>query len=168
MSVPPDLYELYAEFGIAAEKAQVMEVEAGNAALSYLALFVDTDRISPEETAMFRSIIEDVNRKTLGAMLNHIKAFASFDDKLIEIVDKALERRNYLTHKFFRSHNFAIQSESGRQAMIAEVKEIQAALQLGLGVLNVVTDLLNHFAGRADKTKEVVEQLLLAVNASKS
>lgn len=160
MNMPPDLYELYAEFGVAAEKAQVMEVEAGNAALSYLALFVNTDRISPEETEMFRSIIEDVNRKTLGAMLKHIKAIGNFDDKLIEIVDGALEWRNYLTHKFFRSHNFAIQSEAGRQAMIAELREIQAALQLGLGVLNAVTDSLNHFSGRPDKTKEVVDRLV--------
>jgi hypothetical protein len=40
MSIPADQYELYAEFGIAAEKAQVLEVAAGNVALSYLALFV--------------------------------------------------------------------------------------------------------------------------------
>jgi hypothetical protein len=156
----PDLYELYAEFGIAAEMAQVMEVEAGNAALSYLALFVDTDRISPEETAMFRGVMEDVNRKTLGAVLKHIKAFGNFDDRLVEIVDEALERRNYLTHKFFRSHNFAIQSEAGRKSMIAELKEIQVVLQRGHGVLNAVTDSLNHFSGRPDKTKEVVDRLV--------
>jgi hypothetical protein len=160
MSMAPDLYGLYAEFGIAAEKAQVMEVEAGNAALSYLAMFVDTDRISPEETEMFRSVIEDVNRKTLGAMLKHIKAFGNFDDKLVEIVDEGLERRNYLTHKFFRTHNFAIQSEAGRKAMIAELKEIQVVLQPGLGVLNAVTDSLTHFAGRPDKTKQAVDRLV--------
>ncbi len=160
MSIAPDLYELYAEFGIAAEAAQVMEVEAGNAALSYLAMFVDTDRISPEETEVFRSIVEDVNRKTLGAMLKHIKAFGNFDDKLLEIVDEALERRNYLTHKFFRTHNFAVQSEAGRKALIADLKEIQAVLQRGLGVLNAVTNSLTHFAGRPDKTKETVERLV--------
>lgn len=37
--MPPDLYELYAEFGIAAEKAQVMELAAGNFALAYVMLF---------------------------------------------------------------------------------------------------------------------------------
>ncbi len=31
MSMPTDQYELYAEFGIAAEKAQVLEVDAGKA-----------------------------------------------------------------------------------------------------------------------------------------
>jgi len=160
MKMAPDLYELYAEFGIAAEMAQVMEVEAGNAALSYLAMFVDTDRITPEETDMFRSVIDDVNRKTLGAMLKHIKAFGNFDDKLVEIVDKALERRNYLTHKFFRTHNFAIQSESGRMEMITELTQIQSALQLGTGVLTAVTNSLTHFAGRVDQTAEVVDRLV--------
>jgi len=38
MSMPADQYELYAEFGIAAEKAQVLELEAGNVALLYIAL----------------------------------------------------------------------------------------------------------------------------------
>jgi hypothetical protein len=159
MAMPPDLYELYAEFGIAAETAQVLEVEAGNAALNYLAMFVDTDRITPEETELFRGVTNDLNRKTLGAMLKHIKAVGNFDDTLLQIVDEALERRNYLTHKFFRAHNFAIQSPEGRKAMIAELKSIQSSLQRGLGVLSAVTDSLTHFSGRTDKTKEIVDAL---------
>jgi hypothetical protein len=34
--MPPDLSELYLTFGITAEKAQVMETAAGNAALAYV------------------------------------------------------------------------------------------------------------------------------------
>ena len=39
MNTPADHYEVYTEFGMAAEKAQVLEVAAGNVALSYLTLF---------------------------------------------------------------------------------------------------------------------------------
>jgi hypothetical protein len=34
-NMPADQYELYAEYGIAAEKAQVLEFEAGNVALAF-------------------------------------------------------------------------------------------------------------------------------------
>jgi hypothetical protein len=58
IDVPPDLYELYAEFGYASEKAQVLEVAAGNVALAYLALFTDTDNITPEQIKFFRQIVD--------------------------------------------------------------------------------------------------------------
>jgi hypothetical protein len=41
MDMPADQYKLYAEFGITSEKAQVLEVDAGNVALGFLAMFVD-------------------------------------------------------------------------------------------------------------------------------
>jgi hypothetical protein len=50
MNIPKNQYELYAEFGIASEKAQVIEVEAGNVALSYLNIFIKSDQITPEIT----------------------------------------------------------------------------------------------------------------------
>jgi hypothetical protein len=48
MSMPADQYELYAEFGIAAEKAQVLELEAGNVALLYIALIFKSEEIGHE------------------------------------------------------------------------------------------------------------------------
>jgi hypothetical protein len=118
MSMPTDQYELYAEFGIAAEKAQVLEVDAGNVALSFLALFVDTDQISAEQRDMFRRIVDDVDRKTLGILLKIIKRGITIDPSILRVVDEALEQRNYLTHKFFRTHNFALFDAAGRKVMI--------------------------------------------------
>lgn len=43
MNIPAEQYALYGEFGIASEEAQVLEVEAGNVALSFLALFVNPE-----------------------------------------------------------------------------------------------------------------------------
>ena len=42
MALPTDHYQLYVEFGIAVEKAQILEVDAGNVAISYLAFFCQT------------------------------------------------------------------------------------------------------------------------------
>jgi hypothetical protein len=43
MSIPAEHYEVYAEFGMAAERAQVLEIAGGNVALSYLMLFYKPD-----------------------------------------------------------------------------------------------------------------------------
>lgn len=160
MTFAEDQMQLYAEFGITAEKAQVLEVEAGNVALSYIALFVDTSRIGPEEREFFRSLVDDVNSKTLGALLRSIKTWANFDDTLLQIVDEALERRNYLAHRFFPSHNFAIFNEAGRQAMRDELKAIQVKLDRAHSALCAVSSSLTKFAGRKDLSAEMAEKLL--------
>ena len=47
---------------------------------------------------------------------------------MLDIIDTGLERRNYLMHNFFRTHNFAMFDETGRQAMLEELKNIQEHL----------------------------------------
>jgi hypothetical protein len=158
MSLPPDELQLYAEYGIAAEKAQVLEVEAGNVALAFIAIFVDTDRITAEDREMFRGIVDDVNRKTLGALLKSIRTWAHFDEALINIIDDALDRRNYLAHRFFPNHNFAIFSTEGRQKMIEELKVIQGTLDSAHGALSAVSSALIKFGGRADTSNEIAKK----------
>lgn len=148
MDMPADQYALYAEFGIAAEKAQVVEVAASNVALGFLAMFVNTKEISPEETEMYRAVINDVNAKAFGRLLKHLKNTAHLDDNLTNIVDEALERRNYLTHLFFRTHNFALYSEDGRKVMMAELKEIQGKLDLAHQVLEGMATVMDDLGAR--------------------
>ena len=87
-------------------------------------MWVKTDEIGPE----VRAVVDDVNRKTFGTLLKHLKSIVNIDDDIIKVTDEALERRNYLTHHFFRAHNFALFSEDGRKMMLAELKEIQCKL----------------------------------------
>ena len=157
---PEDQLRLYAEFGITAEKAQVLEFEAGNVALSFVALFVDTKRIGPGETAMFRGLVDDVNRQTLGALLRSLKRMANFDDSLLTIVDEALERRNYLAHRFFPSHNYALFDRAGRRAMIEELKDIQAKLDRAHRALSAISSLLNKMAGHPELPEATGQELI--------
>ena len=64
-SFPDDLRELYFEFGRAAEMAQVMETEAGNLALVYVSMFVDTSKITDEQREFFRVGCSSRKRKHL-------------------------------------------------------------------------------------------------------
>jgi hypothetical protein len=76
MSIPAYQYEMFAEFGIAAEKARALEIAAGNVALSFLAFLYTQPgrRFSTEETAMFRGIVDDLNRKTFGRLLDNVNS----------------------------------------------------------------------------------------------
>jgi hypothetical protein len=159
MNIPADQYELYAEFGIAAEKAQVFEVDAGNVALSFLALFVDTDQISTEQRDMFQKLTDDVDRKTLGRLLRLIKSVITIDQTILRVVDEALEQRNYLTHKFFRNHNFALFDVAGRKAMIDELKHIQSKLDVAHWMLHGLSETLTMLAGRDALDVNLVKQL---------
>jgi hypothetical protein len=157
--MPEDLYALYAEFGIAAEKAQVLETEAGNVALSFLTLLVNTDNISAEETEMYWSIVDDINRKTFGTLLKHIKTITNFDDSILKWMDEALEGRNYLTHHFFRTHNFALFNAEGRKAMVVELKEIQDKLVRAHAALCGISSLMIEIAGRSGVAQDVALRL---------
>ncbi|MGH7113547.1 MAG: hypothetical protein ACREE9_03530 [Stellaceae bacterium] len=97
--IPPDLRELYFTLGVTAEKAQVMETAAGDVVLAYLAVFVDTDNITPEMTEWFKQLLDDMNSKTFGTVLRTLKKSIQIDDKTLAIVEEAMEKRNYITHK---------------------------------------------------------------------
>lgn len=143
-SYPDDLRELYYEFGRAAEMAQVMETEAGNLALVYATMLVDTSKITDEQREFFRALVQDVDKRTFGNLFREIQRIGQIDGSILDTVNAALEKRNYLTHKFFRKHNFAIHSEEGRKTMRAEIGEIQASLSLAHAVLSGMTGSLSN------------------------
>jgi hypothetical protein len=96
-----------------------------------------------------------VNRKTFGWLLSHLKKTMNLSDSMIKIVDEALERRNYLTHHFFRSHNFALYIEEGRKMMTAELKEIQGQLEVAHRMLDGMADVMHQIAGRKTDTEMI-------------
>jgi len=146
MDIPKDLYKLYAEYGIAAEKAQLLETEAGNVAIAFVALLVGIDELDDEKKRFYSNLVNDVNQKTLGRLLKHIKTIVNVDKKGIEIIDEALKQRNYLTHHYFRTHNFAIFSEDGRKKMIQELKDIQKKLDKAYACLLCISSLLEKLS----------------------
>jgi hypothetical protein len=167
MDVPPDQYKLYAEFGIAAEKAQVLEVQAGNVALLYVAMFYDRDKLTEGERKMFRGILDDCDRSTLGKLLKRVKSTGHCDEAILSSIDEALERRNYLMHHFYRTHNFGINSEAGRKEMIAELKDIQAKLERAHLILVGIGQGLEKFAGLDNVPEHFAKEVARVQQAGK-
>lgn len=160
MSIPSDQYDLYAQFGIAAEKAQTLELEAGNFVLTYLGLFFKPGQITEEQRQFLSSLVDDMNHKTLGRLLKSIKGLATFDQSFLSAVERALERRNYLAHRFFRSHNFAIYSEEGRRGMAEELMKIQEELGLAHAMLSAASGALRGHTGLPEVTEEQIQKLV--------
>jgi hypothetical protein len=86
--------------------AQVMETEAGNLALVYATMLVDTSKITSEQREFFRALLQDVNKQTFGNLFRQIQKMGQIDDGILATVNDALEKRNYLTHKFLSESQF--------------------------------------------------------------
>jgi hypothetical protein len=165
MSSSDDLRDLYYEFGRAAEMAQVMETEAGNLALVYATMLVDTSKITDEQREFFRALLEDVNARTFGNLFRQIQKMGQIDDSIMATVKDALEKRNYLTHRFFRKHNFAIHSVEGRKTMLADLREIQGSLSLAHATLSAMTGSLSQLLAKLFGRKVLSEQEALDLMA---
>lgn len=157
---PDNLKLLYFEFGRTAEMAQVMEVEAGNLALAFVSLALDPSKITDEERQFFREIIDDVNSRTFGNLLRQIRKIGTISDGIEKTISEALEKRNYLVHKFFRSHNLGINSEEGRKEMVAELNEIYESLSRAHATLAGMTQTLNHVFDRPNISQEEAIELM--------
>jgi hypothetical protein len=151
---------LYYEFGRAAEMAQIMEMEAGNLALAFVSLAFDPSRITNDERALLRAIIDDVNTRTFGNLLKQIRKIGEVSQSLQSIVDDALEKRNFLVHRFFRSHNLQIHSEDGRNNMIANLREIRETLSKAHAVLSGMTHTFNQAWGRPNISEQEAEEMM--------
>ena len=162
MDIFADQLEVYTQFGIAAEMAQCLEIDASNLALAYIAAFVNTDEITSELAEWFRAINQDLNRKTLGQLLRAVKRFATYGDEILETMDEALIKRNYLMHRFFPFHNFALFSVEGRKEMIAELDEIQKKLTAAHWMLIAMGDGLLAVTGKSLGDQEGLRERLLA------
>ena len=114
-----DPKELYAFFGLAFYKANVLEHGVLNLAVALMAqgnLGVTVDDVN--------RLYESFDAKTFGHILRVAKERYRFSDEFSRELDKALASRNHLAHGFFKKHDINHMSASGRKKMIDELVEI--------------------------------------------
>lgn len=114
-----DSKEVYAFFGLAFYKANVLEHGVLNLAVALLAqgnlgvAVVDINQL-----------YESFDTKTFGHILRVVKERYSFSLEFLRELDQALVHRNHLAHGFFKKHDINHMSKSGRKAMIDELIDI--------------------------------------------
>ena len=165
MNRPADEDHIYAKFGRTAEIAQSLEIEAGTVFLAIVLIGVKTDEITDEERAYYRALVDDLNRRTLGDLLKQVRPLIDFDETVetqgvLASIDTALERRNYLMHRFFRNHNFRIFSEEGREIMSRDLDEIYRSLSIALGSLQGLSSIFGILGGREGVSEKLLQKAL--------
>jgi hypothetical protein len=83
--------------------------------------------------------LENLNRKTLGALIRELEKQISFEDHMpSEVLSTALESRNFLMHHFFLDRNQQLADESGRFGLLSERLSIQSQLDAGRILVNAM------------------------------
>ncbi|WP_343343453.1 hypothetical protein WJT74_07895 [Sphingomicrobium sp. XHP0239] len=141
-------HELYAKYGIAAEAAQLFETELGTLLLGLSGLENDW-HVWPDGVAA-REVLDNIDRSTLGRLLNDLKRYITIEGDLEEGFASALRARNQLMHGFFERHNFKIQTEDGRKVMIADLERLHGecfeAWRAAGKLTTTITTVLRHGA----------------------
>ena len=120
------LDEVYRKFGEVSEAAQLLETELGNMLIMIEAAQAGLlDKSDPEKAS---AIFESINRHTLGLLLKKLGKSMDEASCLDDLLTKALEERNRLSHSFYRQHNFRRNSNEGRDLMIDDLHQIHEIL----------------------------------------
>ena len=129
-SLPEEVKELYANFGLAIYHAQVLEYGLVNA-LVFLDHIPNKRRLatSPEQwAASVDSFMEKKFEFTLGRVIRELEAVTEVDPGLQDLLSKALKRRNWLAHGYFKDRAEDFLTVGGRAKMLTELEESQELL----------------------------------------
>lgn len=122
----PTLDDIYWKFGYAAEAAELLETELGNALLKHGV--VEENLVEQQNPTRAADLFRQVDKHTLGQLITKLKAknqsIANLEDELAT----ALDARNRLFHSFYRHHNFRRNSDEGRQRMLDDLEAIHETL----------------------------------------
>ena len=117
--------EVYAYAGLALHWAQCFEKSVENIIL--ISSKCGDISISLKQ---LESLEEDIERKTLGALLRIVKNYVSFSNEEEKIICDALEKRNYLAHCFFKDQAETWYLNDGAKMLSHELQEIVNLLRM--------------------------------------
>lgn len=123
------LNAVFACFGSATQHAQLFE----QSLLRFLAVY---NRIQSDSVS-----VGDLEEKkmTMGYLIKQVKHRVRFDDDLIEEgFSIALDKRNYLIHRFFLERNEEFKSTEGRLRLLSELVAIEQVLDRCRAMVNAM------------------------------
>lgn len=134
--------ELYAKFGITAEAAQLFETELGT--LLLCARGLESGWHLVPDGASGRELLREIDRSTLGGLLTKLKRHVEVDDHLSARFTSALAARNRLNHGFYERHSFKIQTDEGRDVMMADLEALHDELFTAWQLAGAITSLASE------------------------
>lgn len=106
---------VYAYFGLAIYFGQCLE--------ETFSIMLWTDRIFKRKVKTNEDVNEIIDaiensKKTMGNFINEVKQNYNLSTSIVDQLDKILDARNYLAHKYFKLHIAKFYSEVGQLEMI--------------------------------------------------
>jgi hypothetical protein len=116
---------VFACFGSAAQHAQFFEAALAEFLIDYNK--VANEAITLQELEL---LDQKLQKKTLGALLKKFSQYVTIKDaNVVQLLELALDRRNFLMHHFFRERSTKLQSEQNRMRLLSELVSIDRLLQ---------------------------------------
>ena len=118
--------QVYAKFGVTAEAAQLLETELGTLHLAQCGLenrFWDKSK-SSEATRT----LQEIDESTLGQLLRKVRTKSEVSGDIETTLREGLRIRNKLCHGFYLKHGNRIQTDEGRDLMMADLEEMHQKL----------------------------------------
>jgi hypothetical protein len=122
----PNLDDIYWKFGFAAEAAQLLETELGNALIKHGV--VEENLVNQPNPNRAANLVRQIDKHTLGQLIAKLTGKNQSIANLEDVLAKALDERNRLFHSFYRQHNLRRNSDEGRQRMLDDLESIHETL----------------------------------------
>ena len=129
--------DMFAQYGFAAYWGQRLENTLVQT-LTFLARVIN--HATPP--ADLSSLELTAQKKTLGWLLRELRSKVNPAEPVEEMLDKALDQRNFLTHHFFRERQEETASAEGLVRMVKELHEIGELLAQANQVMTVLAKIL--------------------------
>ena len=118
------LNELYRLYGIAAHNCSNIEYR-----IVYLLLGPKWKQTAGLTPAKVTELYDKLQSMPLGTLLEEYKQHFGFTEQQIALMKDVLEKRNYLTHRFFGAYGKKMHDTAVLEQMIAELKELIIVFQ---------------------------------------
>jgi len=150
--------EVYAHFGLTLYLAQVLEHGIVNALVYAELIPARTGKVSSHEqwAKEFDTFMGLHFEKTLGRLIDYLDSKVAVPGTLADILRRALTKRNWLAHSYFRDRAADFMSPEGRWKMI---EELQAAQKLFQDADKLLEQTIRPFRERFGFTDERLEKM---------
>ncbi|MCK9200570.1 MAG: hypothetical protein M0P59_11625 [Gallionella sp.] len=122
----PTLDDVYRKFGETSEAAQLLETELGNILIKIGV--AEENLLNEKNPERASDLFKKINRQTLGQLLKNVGNSTETVSHLETLLSRAIEKRNHLSHSFYRHHNFRRNTDEGRRIMLDDLESIHDTL----------------------------------------
>jgi len=159
---------VYAHFGLAMYKAQVLEHGLVNAlvVVDLFASRVGKPMPRKQWETEFDSFMGKHFKTTLARMVQSLKAATSVPWDLEVLLSAALKERNFLAHSFFRDRATEFMTSGGRENMIAVLQEAQALFETADAKLwEVIRPIRERYGFTDERLEKYFEEYRSSINS---